>query len=103
LAIIERSLALLESECAAAERSTQFAALKPWLMPAASDSPQADLANTLGLSEGAAKVAIHRLRRRFRDTVRHEVAQTLHNPADLDDEMRYLVAALQFQPRSSAQ
>jgi RNA polymerase sigma-70 factor (ECF subfamily) len=40
------------------------------------------------------KVAIHRLRRRFRELVRAEVAATLHEPADLDDEMRHLVEAL---------
>jgi hypothetical protein len=48
----------------------------------------------LGLSEGALKVAIHRLRRRFRDITRAEIAQTLHDTADLDDEMRHLVNAL---------
>lgn len=40
------------------------------------------------------KVAIHRLRRRFREIVRAEVAQTLHDAAELDDEMRHLIAAL---------
>ena len=40
------------------------------------------------------KVAIHRLRRRFRELVRAEIVQTLHDPAQLDDEMRHLVEAL---------
>lgn len=52
------------------------------------------VAAQLGLSEGAVKVAIHRLRRRFREIVRAEVAQTLHDAAELDDEMRHLIAAL---------
>jgi DNA-directed RNA polymerase specialized sigma24 family protein len=94
LAIVERSLALLESESSSAGQSAQFAALKPWLSPAASRAPQADTAAQLGLSEGALKVAIHRLRRRFRDITRAEIAQTLHDTADLDDEMRHLVNAL---------
>ena len=93
-AIVERSLALLESESESAGQSAQFAALKPWLSPAASRASQADTAAQLGLSEGALKVAIHRLRRRFRDITRAEIAQTLHNTADLDDEMRHLVEAL---------
>ena len=91
LAIVERALALLESE---SENAAQFAALKPWLTPAASPASQAHAADALGVSEGAVKVAIHRLRRRFREIVRAEIAQTLHDPADLADEMRHLVAAL---------
>ena len=94
LALVERSLSLLESESSSAGQAAQFAALKPWLSPAACRTPQADIAIQLGLSEGALKVAIHRLRRRFRDITRAEVAQTLHDPADLDDEMRHLVDAL---------
>ncbi len=97
LAIIERALTLIEAECTAAGQSAHFAALKPRLMPATSEAFQPDTAATLGLSEGAMKVAVHRLRRRFRAIVRAEVAQTLHDPADLDDEMRHLVAALQIQ------
>ncbi len=91
LAIVERALALLENE--SADRA-HFAALKPWLTPAASPKTQSEVAAQLGLSEGALKVAIHRLRRRFREIIRAEIAQTLHDPADLDDEMRHLVAAL---------
>jgi DNA-directed RNA polymerase specialized sigma24 family protein len=94
LAIVERSLALLESESASTGQSAQFAALKPWLSPAASRVSQADTAVQLGLSEGALKVAIHRMRRRFREITRAEIAQTLHDTADLDDEMRHLVDAL---------
>jgi RNA polymerase sigma factor (sigma-70 family) len=94
LAIVERSLALLESESSSAGQTAQFATLKPWLSPAASRASQADIAAQLGLSEGALKVAIHRLRRRFRDITRAEIAQTLHDTADLDDEMRHLVNAL---------
>jgi RNA polymerase sigma-70 factor (ECF subfamily) len=94
LAIVERSLALLEAECASAGQSAQLTELKAWLSPAATRAPQADIAARLGLSEGALKVAIHRLRRRFREITRAEVAQTLHDMDDLDDEMRHLVDAL---------
>ena len=54
----------------------------------------ADVVAQLGMSEGAAKVAIHRLRRRFREIVRTEIAQTLYFPSEVDDEMRHLIAAL---------
>jgi RNA polymerase sigma-70 factor (ECF subfamily) len=94
LAIVERALAVLQSESEAAGNHAHFVALKPWLTPTGAPVPQSDVATQLGLSEGAVKVAIHRLRRRFREIVRAEVAQTLHDPADFDDEMRHLVAAL---------
>ena len=91
LALVERALASLENE---SEDHAHFAALKPWLTLASSPKTQSEVAAQLGLSEGALKVAIHRLRRRFREIIRAEIAQTLHDPADLDDEMRHLVAAL---------
>ena len=94
LATVERALVLLEGESEEAGQTAHFTALKPWLTPAASPASQTAAAARLGLSEGAVKVAIHRLRRRFREIVRAEVAQTLHDPAELDDEMRHLVDAL---------
>ena len=94
LAIVERALVLLQGESETAGQAAQFTALQPWLTPAGAPAAQADVASQLGLSEGAVKVAIHRLRRRFREIVRAEVAQTLHDAADFDDEMRHLVAAL---------
>jgi RNA polymerase sigma-70 factor (ECF subfamily) len=94
LAIVERALAVLQSENEAAGHRAHFAALKPWLTPTGAPVPQSDVAAHLGLSEGAVKVAIHRLRRRFREIVHSEISQTLHDPADFDDEMRHLVSAL---------
>ena len=94
LAVVERALVLLQSESTSAGQAAQFATLQPWLTPAGAPAAQAEVATALGLSEGAVKVAIHRLRRRFREIVRAEVAQTLHDAADLDDEMRHLIAAL---------
>jgi RNA polymerase sigma-70 factor (ECF subfamily) len=55
---------------------------------------QAGAARQLGLSEGAVKVVIHRLRKRFRDTVRAEIAQTLRDPSLVDEELRHLIEAL---------
>lgn len=92
LAIVKRSLATLEGE--ESHRSDQFRSLKPWLASGEIRELQEAAAARLGMSGGALKVAIHRLRRRFRELVRAEVAATLHDPADLDDEMRHLVEAL---------
>jgi RNA polymerase sigma-70 factor (ECF subfamily) len=84
--VIARALAALE-----AEKPAHFPMLKPWLGGAA-DCSQAEAARTLGVSETAVKVAIHRLRTRFRELIRAEVASTVNDPADAADELRHLIA-----------
>ena len=68
--------------------------LKPWLAGAAAHGDQAAAARTLGLSEGALKVAMHRLRLRFRAFVKAEVAQTLDASDPVEDELQQLFIAL---------
>ncbi len=87
--VIARALAALEAEHSG--KAEQFAALKPWLDGGA-DRAQADAARALGISETAVKVAIHRLRVRFREILRAEVAATVHDPAETADELRHLIA-----------
>ena len=94
LAVMARSLGQLEREFASAAKMDQFEALKPWLMGEAPSLSQAEAARRLGLSEGAVKVAIHRLRKRFRDAVCAEISQTLRDPSLVDEELRHLIAAL---------
>lgn len=94
LAILDRALAALQAEEEEAGKATQFEALKPWLAGSSEPEPQEACAARLGMSSGALKVAIHRLRKRFRELVRGEIAATLDDPADLDQEMRHLVEAL---------
>ena len=94
LAVVERSLAALELEAATADSRRQFVELRPWLSLDAAPGTQAAAAARLGMNEGAVKVAIHRLRRRFRDLVRAEVAQTLPEGGDLNAEVRHLIEAL---------
>ena len=65
---------------------------KPWLTGQSSDRTQADAACQLGLSDGAMRVRIHRLRRRFRELVKAEIAQTVQDPAEVPDELRHLIA-----------
>ncbi|MGI9243690.1 MAG: RNA polymerase sigma factor [Verrucomicrobiales bacterium] len=93
LALIGRALGELESEMGAAGKSEQFTVLRPWLDGNA-ETPQAEAAEVLGLSGTAIKVAIHRLRERFRTKVRAEVEATLQDPGELDEELRHLVVAL---------
>ena len=94
LAVMARALEVLQKEFTTAGKSNQFDRLKPWLMGEAPSMSQADAASHLGLSEGAVKVVIHRLRKRFRDAVRSEIAQTLRDPSLVDEELRHLVEAL---------
>lgn len=93
LAVVTRALAVVEGDYAGAGRSELFERLKPALT--GGDLPaQASLARELGLTEGALKVAIHRLRRRFREAVKAEIASTLPEAGDADEELRYLVEVL---------
>ncbi|MFO1498249.1 MAG: sigma-70 family RNA polymerase sigma factor [Verrucomicrobiota bacterium] len=94
LAVVERGLAVTEKEFGAANKADLFRCLKPWITGENASLSQAGAAVQLGLSEGAVKVAIHRLRKRFRDAVRAEIAQTVPEPSQVDEELRYLIAAL---------
>ena len=94
LAIMDRALAELQNEFATAGKADQFEALKPWLMGDTSALSQSEAARRLELTEGAVKVMIHRLRKRFRESVRTEIAQTLRDPGLVDEELRHLIEAL---------
>ena len=93
LTVLERALATVENDLRSAGKSGHFERLKPALVGDDLPSP-ADLARELGLTEGALKVAIHRLRRRFREAVRAEISQTLADGDDVQEELRYLIAVL---------
>ena len=64
--LLDRALDRLRCEQAEAGKGEQFPALKPWLTGDKQDASQADLAATLGMGQGALRVALHRLRKRFR-------------------------------------
>ena len=88
VAVMNRAVAALAAEHQGG-RQGQFEALQPWLMGDDAAS-HAETAKKLGTSEGAVKVAVHRLRKRFRELLRQEIAQTLDDEADVEDELRYL-------------
>ncbi len=94
LTVMDRALVALQKEFDEAGKAAQFETLKPWLMGDTPASSQADAARRLDLTEGAVKVTIHRLRKRFREVVRLNIAQTLADPALVDEELRHLVEAL---------
>ena len=76
------------------QRRVSHRDIKPWLAGSEPPGRQAAVAAQLGLSEGALKVAIHRLRKRFREAILHELRQTLPDTDDPEDELRYLIEVL---------
>jgi RNA polymerase sigma factor (sigma-70 family) len=96
LQIISRTLQELRDEMLKAGKSEQFDALKGSLT-GEDELPREEIAARLGMSEGAVKVAVHRLRRRYSKLLRAAIAETVSNEADLEDELRYLVAILRKQ------
>jgi len=94
LVLLELVVARLEAEFAAAGKSRQFEALKPALTGDRAAVDYAAAARDLGMSEDAARQAAHRMRRRYREILRDELAQTVGDPKEIDDEIRDLFATL---------
>ena len=92
--VLERAFALLRDEQREAGHTARLLALEPHLVGDDAATPYAILAERLGTSAGALKVALHRLRRRFGALLREEVAGTLTDPAEIDAELRDLMVAL---------
>ena len=93
LALVSQALDRLRKECEEQGNSAIFEQLKPCLTQPDIEGLYADYALALGMKEPAARVAAHRLRRRFGDLLRQEVAQTVSRPEEIDDELRHLLAA----------
>jgi RNA polymerase sigma factor (sigma-70 family) len=92
--LLGRALTSLSAEQKSAGTLEQFELLKVWLTGDTDNVSQAETARKLGMTEGAAKVAIHRLRRQFRGAIKSEIAHTLKNPTQVDEEMKDLLQAL---------
>jgi len=93
LQTVAGALKELRNEMEKAGKSDQFNVLKGCLT-GRDELPREQIAARLGMSEGAVKVAMHRLRQRYRMLMRAAIAETVSNEADLDDEMSYLIAVL---------
>jgi DNA-directed RNA polymerase specialized sigma24 family protein len=94
LTVVAHTLEALRRECVADGRADFFEQAKPWLIGDAGRGDQSVLAARCGVNANAFKVAVHRLKRRFRQLLKAEVANTLERPALVEDEMRALFAAL---------
>jgi RNA polymerase sigma-70 factor (ECF subfamily) len=94
LMVIERVLGTLRQEWESEGRGPEFDELKSCLLGQNPAGGYAALAGRLGSTEGAVKVAVHRLRRAFQSRLRNDIAETVSDAAEIDDEIRYLVRAL---------
>jgi DNA-directed RNA polymerase specialized sigma24 family protein len=94
LNLLDRVLAALAQEHEQAGKTREFEVFKPYLTGDTTATSPSDAAASLGVSTGAAKVAIHRLRKRFRQLVRAEITATVADVDDIRSEMDYLIQAL---------
>jgi RNA polymerase sigma-70 factor (ECF subfamily) len=92
--LLEQVLNLLEKEYEAEGKAELFAALNPCLVGERTTQPYGELAKALGLSESAVKSAVHRLRQRYRELLRREIAHTVVGAEEVDAELRHLVVVL---------
>ncbi len=93
LALLERTVEQLGREYSASGRAELFTLLRPCLVEDQSALPHAEIARRLSLTEGAVKMAVHRLRGRYREILREQIAQTVSSAAEVDEEIRHLFAA----------
>jgi RNA polymerase sigma-70 factor (ECF subfamily) len=94
LVLLEKVVDRLRADYAAGGRAELFDRLKPALTGEKGLPPYAELARRMGLTEGALKVAVHRLRQRYGELLREEIAQTVASPDEIQDELHCLFEAL---------
>jgi DNA-directed RNA polymerase specialized sigma24 family protein len=94
LTLLDLAMTRLEEEFAAANKARQFDLFRTFLTSEASQSDCAAVGGQLEMTAGAVAVAIHRLRQRYRELVREEIAHTVGNAADIEDEIHWLFTAM---------
>ena len=94
LTLIDATLERLNGEFEAQGKGPEFDLLKDWLTAGRGEIPYTALAKDLRTSEGAARLAVHRLRKRFRELFREAITETVLEPGEVEDEIRHLAAVL---------
>lgn len=92
--VLEQALAAVERQYRDSERQALFDALAPFLAGGGEAPDYGETAARLEMSEAAVKMAASRLRKKYRECIRHEIARTVADPADVDEELQSLFAAL---------
>ena len=93
-ALLNQAMARLREECLASQKGDLFESTQNYLSGERGEFSYADVAAALKTSEGAIKVAVHRMRQRYGELVRAEIAQTVASPEEADEELHYLFAVL---------
>ena len=94
MTLLEKVMNQLAADYAAQGNGELFNVLKPCLLGERDAQPYKTLAAQLKMTEGSIKVAVHRLRQNYRAKLRAEIADTVNNPAEVDDELRHLFSVL---------
>ena len=92
--VVDHTIDRLRVERTAVGKGQEFDLLTPYLTGEEPHPPYREVAEQLGTSVGALRVAVHRLRNQFGDLMRHEIRQTVTEPAEVDDEIRHLLNTL---------
>lgn len=95
LAVMGRGLDGVRESFEQSGKIEQFNVLKPWLMGDPEGITQADAAEQLGMTRAAVKMAVHRLRQKFGEAIRQEIADTVETEAEISEELQYLIEVLQ--------
>jgi RNA polymerase sigma-70 factor (ECF subfamily) len=95
LTVIEQAMSRLRERYEKSGKAAHFDEMKTFLSGEKRPVPHAEVAERLGITPLAVKVAVHRLRKRFRDALREEIAQTVATPDEIDSELQALYAALE--------
>ncbi len=94
MTLLQQAVDRLEAEHTGARKQRLFATLKNYLPGGRSPVPYAQAARELAMNEVTVKVAVHRLRRRFREVLLEEISQTVTGTDEVEDEVRHLLSAL---------
>ena len=92
--VVERALQRLREQCESKGKLWLFQTLSPHLTDERDEVSYAELSAELGIADTAVKRQLHNMRQRYRGLLRDEVSQTVEDPTDVDDEIRYLCASL---------
>ncbi len=97
LTLLEQVLGRLKQEFSKPDKQALFDSLKGCVFGEESEASYQEIGLELGMTEGAVKIAVHRMRTRYRELLRAEVASTVETPAQVDDELKHLAAVLRGQ------
>jgi RNA polymerase sigma-70 factor (ECF subfamily) len=92
--LLDQAMSRLRKECVASHKGDLFGKVESFLSGEKGEASYADIAAALQMSEGAIKVGVHRLRQRYGELVRIEIAQTVSTPEEADEELHYLFSVL---------